>query len=840
MAAVREIWEPLSNIFMISIEERLRIAARTPAINRGDQPTSDAPDLTLGNTSEEQSRNEQIIVDLITQQEREVDIVRRDNMRRYLELEQFWRGNHWGIWSETAFNYLTPAQWANSQGQSEDSLPRRRWTTNMFQSFGLAVIAACGQRIPKVRWEPVDTEDDADIATSRAASNIARLVERNNKLNLLSIKEAYLGWTQGMYGSYTRYVVDKKFKTHLEPVVEMVEKSTDYLHCSHCLTDIPLTNVPEILKAKCPNCGNPLGPEDYVPGEPVEVPEIVGYEPYPNGREVISIYGAMNIKVMPQANALDETLYLGLCEERPRSAIRAAYPVKADRIEANQQGAEDQFERIVRLQLVGGQGRVIAGHIAPFQSLVTYKRFWMRPELFYDLGAGQQDLRDRLLKAYPDGCRVDLAGDEILAIRAENMDDHWALCMPMPGQGAYREPWGWSCLDSQKQLNHCENVIAEQAERGSAPPVFANAEYVNIEAIKGKPNEPASIVGVKMERGGARMPMSELMWQPKIMIDANIYQRRTELIGNMQQLANAPNAMRGVGEKHLDTAGAYRQALNQSIGVYMILWEQTKEFHCDTMTLAVECFRKNRTEDTKVNVFQEASGRTATEYIRLDELQGSVNCVPESDEGFPSTWPEIVDRILTMTKTIPAEMTALMNLPANAPLARKVIGVPELYLPLEKAREKQYREIDILLTQQAVGPDQNGLMIPSIRAEIWMDDHAAEMATIREWSEGAKGIEARKSSPLGFANVQAHLIDHVVAMDIQQAQQAKIQQTVSLKILGPPPVPPGTPTGTPGAPTAPGKHPVPAKPVGGTVNKPPASPATPAAPTAPAPPGPPK
>jgi len=521
----------------------------------------------------------------------------------------------------------------------------------------------------------------------------------------------------------------------------------------------------------------------------MEVPEITGYEPYPNGQEVIDIYGAMNIKVMPQANKLAETLYLILVEERPRAAIRAAYPDKADRIEANQQNAEDQFERMVRLQLVGGQGRVIAGHIAPFQSLVTYKRAWLRPEMFFDLGSDQNALRDRLLKQYPDGCRIDMSGDEILKVQEEDVDKHWSLCMPMPGQGAYREPWGWSCLDSQKQLNHCENVIAEQAERGSAPPVFANAEYVNIEAIKGKPNEPASIVGVKMERGGARMPMSELMWQPKILIDTNIYQRRTELIGNMQQLANAPNSLRGVGEKHLDTAAAYSQALKQSIGVYMILWEATKEFHCDTMANGVQCFRDNRTEDTKVNVFQEASGRTATEYIRLEELQGSVNCVPESDDGFPETWPEISDRILALTKAIPQEMTLLMNLPANAPIARKVIGVSQIWLPTEKAREKQYREIDVLLTQQAVGPDENGQMIPSIRAEIWLDDHQTEIATCREWSEGEKGIEARKSNSTGYANVEAHLIDHVVAMQVQAAEQAKITQQVSLKILGPPPAP---------------------------------------------------
>ncbi|HXI43458.1 MAG TPA: hypothetical protein VNH83_25985 [Bryobacteraceae bacterium] len=640
--------------------------------------------------------------------------------------------------------------------------------------------------MPKSAWR------EEDLATAKAASDICDLIESNNKLKLLAIREAYLGWTQGMWGGYVRYLVDKKFGTHKEPIMEMstVKVEDDYFECPQCHAKTPEEAVVGSGQLACPQCSTPLDQADFHEGETAEVPVVSGSKTYPDGQEVISIYGALNLKVMPQANSQDETLYLVCVEEKHRAALRAAFPEKAKEIDFSEGSAEDTYERRARLQLfggVGGQGRTTSGYTMPFSSLLTYKRAWLRPEAFWDID--DEEVRDELLAKLPDGARIDIAGKVCLRVTPEDMDTCWCLCMPMPGQGAYREPWGWSCLDSQKQFNNVDNLIAEYMERAAFTPIAFNSELVNGEALQGKIAEPGSFIPVKLEKGGRQYKLDELFHEFKSTMSENVMSRRKDMVEAMQSVSGAQPALWGGGIQHIDTASGYQQALNQTLGQYMLLWAAVTEFHSSLMLLAVECFRRNRDQDTDLTVV-EKSGEFAAKYIRLDQLKGNILAEPEADDGFPSTWSETVDRLVGLAKNpqIAEQLQQLFALPSNAPLARRFIGIPELVFPLEQSREKQWREIDALLDGQST-PDPlnlNPYGIPSQPVHIWTDNHEVEMATIQEWCDDDKGITASKENPLGFNNVMAHFLAHKIGQITVQAQVQKLGMEIQAGILPPP------------------------------------------------------
>jgi hypothetical protein len=62
--------------------------------------------------------------------------------------------------------------------------------------------------VPSVRFFPQSAQAEGDIAAAKAATEVAHLVERNNRIGNLIVDEAFHLWTSGKVGAYVRYVVD--------------------------------------------------------------------------------------------------------------------------------------------------------------------------------------------------------------------------------------------------------------------------------------------------------------------------------------------------------------------------------------------------------------------------------------------------------------------------------------------------------------------------------------------------------------------------------------------------------------------------------------------------------
>src|SRR5207237_8801732 len=94
----------------------------------------------------------------------------------------------------------------------------------------------------------------------------------------------------------------------------------------------------------CHDCGAQLSAADLRKAERVSVPRIAGTRRVPNGQEVISIAGGLELNTPVWANEMHEYPYLQWQAERHREELKAAYPHVGNKIEsAPSQGAEDVY-----------------------------------------------------------------------------------------------------------------------------------------------------------------------------------------------------------------------------------------------------------------------------------------------------------------------------------------------------------------------------------------------------------------------------------------------------------------------------------------------------------------
>lgn len=76
--------------------------------------------------------------------------------------------------------------------------PRYEFVSNTYQAFGLALVSVLSQDVPRVRFYPTSAQAE------EAATEVAGLVEHNNRIGKLIVEEAFNLWTDGKAGAYVR------------------------------------------------------------------------------------------------------------------------------------------------------------------------------------------------------------------------------------------------------------------------------------------------------------------------------------------------------------------------------------------------------------------------------------------------------------------------------------------------------------------------------------------------------------------------------------------------------------------------------------------------------------
>jgi predicted RNA-binding Zn-ribbon protein involved in translation (DUF1610 family) len=812
-------------------------------VSYSNEPGNEAGSIDLGPNNEhlEDAKPELVnaLRELVLQYRQEGVVARRHEIRRIRQARLFWQGLQYAWWNPNDMNWHLPFEQKFSDDRELEEMPRYQFVTNFYQGFGLSFIAVLSQDVPSVRFYPQSAQSLEDISAARAASDVATLIEQNNHVEHLLTSIGYFLWTDGKLGAYVRYVADgQRFGFHEEHVLEALEipLGEDVYVCPECGKEtvaqafrpegdsspdgaMPADRkslTPEGVSYKCPNCGAELAEENLRKAERVTVPRIAGARRVPNGQEVISIAGGLELNTPVWANEMHEYPYLQWQAEVHRAKLKAAYPHAADKIESSpSQGSEDVYARVSRLSVEQGLPSIHPGDA--LMNLITFDRTWLRPWAFYAIE--DEAVRKELLSLFPDGCYVAFAGEAYCEARSENMDDHWRVLHALPGDGQNRPSVGDSLVQVQERYNVLSNMQAETYEYG-IPPIYADPQVLDFDALANQIAEPAAHFPARARPG---QPLAAGFFQPApAQVPPDMLRHQQDLIGPVSQfLTGLFPAVFGGNMEDVKTASGYALARDQAMGRLGLVWRRTKQFYADVILLAVDCFRKNRPEDAESPLLG-PDGVFDSRVIRIADLKGNICVHPEADETFPrlkSQQRGVLQQLFGINDPI---VQRALTEPANMGYIKNVLGLTELVIPGEDSRNKQLREIQQLLASapiviaiphqavaQAFRPegapssnvtaaaerkdltpegvsytgDNSGshesparpvpdgvtshqsrpLVLPSVPVDALLDDHAVEFEECKRWANSEAGQAARMTNPAGFANVRAHAEAHLRA-----------------------------------------------------------------------------
>jgi hypothetical protein len=725
---------------------------------------------------------------------------RRQEVRRIKQAHQFWRGWQYLWWNERDQNWQLPFEQKRSDNSTLEDLPRYEFVTNIYQAFGLSLVAVLSQDVPRVRFFPSSAQAEEDVAAAKSATEVAQLVERNNRIGNLIVEEAFNLWTDGKVGAYVRFVVDgQRFGFHPETEIgaREVKIGSDVYVCPECgaenntakgrasddnaapnADDGTNTNTGRI----CDTCGALLTEEDFVAAEMVTGPMAETRQRVPNGQEVVTIVGGLELKTPPWASEMHEYPYIQWNMKVHQARLRAAYPHAADKIGSPVASGSQEYERLARLAQSQG-GPLTEGGDTNI-NLITFQRTWLRPWAFFALD--DKALRDELLEMSPDGAYVAFAGDTYCESRSENMDDHWRVLHALPGDGSSGRPaLGDALISVQERFNTLSNLQMETYEYG-IPPIYADSEVLDFDALQGQTAEPGAHYPARAKPGQS---LAAGFFQPDAAeVPADLAEHAAGLMGPVAQfLTGAFPALFGGAMSNNDTASGYAMARDQAMGRIGLVWRRMKFFHADIMLLAVDCFRRNRPNDVEVTLLG-AGAAFESKWIRLADLKGNLFSYPEMDEQYPTLWSQQRAVLLQLLANPDPQMQAILAHPENTALIKRLIGLEEFVIPEEESRTKQYREIAQLVAEMpvvhrqdvtaAVGPAaaaaspggvEAEVILPSVMPDEFADNHAVELEICMRWFSSDAGQVAKIEAPLGYTNVRAHALFH---RDFLRKQQA--------------------------------------------------------------------
>jgi hypothetical protein len=799
--------------------------------------------------------------ELVRQYRQEGVVARRHEIRRIRQARLFWQGLQYAWWNPNDMNWHLPFEQRFSDDRELEEMPRYQFVTNFYQGFGLSFIAVLSQDVPSVRFYPQSAQSLEDIAAARAASDVAQLVEQNNHVEQLLTSIGYFLWTDGKLGAYVRYVADgQRFGFHEENILEALEipLGEDVYVCPECGKETPASaatpsaragtsSTPpgvilsdsegsqpmrnrgasddEILRdansaslrmtpPACKYCGEALTDAHLRKATRVTVPRVVGTHRVPNGQEVISIAGGLELNTPVWANEMHEYPYLQWQAEVHRAKLKAAYPGVANKIEsAPSQGSEDVYARVSRLSVEQGLPSIHPGDA--LMNLITFDRTWLRPWAFYAIE--DEAVRSELLVMFPDGCYVAFAGDVYCESRSESMDDHWRVLHALPGDGQNRPSVGDSLVQVQERYNVLSNMQAETYEYG-IPPIYADPQVLDFDALANQVAEPAAHFPARARPG---QPLAAGFFQPApAQVPPDMIRHQQDLIGPIAQfLTGLFPAIFGGNMEDVKTASGYALARDQAMGRLGLVWRRTKQFYADVLLLAVDSFRKNRPEDVEIPLLG-PEGVLDARSIRTADLKGNICVHPEADETFPrlkSQQRGVLQQLFTINDPV---LQRALTEPANLGYIKNVLGLTEMVIPGEDSRNKQLREIQQLLASAPIvvnlpvarhaslasppveGPAAAGalqpvpqesgvapaslpagsdttpqnhqsrleagattaLVLPSVPVDQLLDDHGVEFEECKRWANSEAGQSAHMTNPAGFANVRAHAEAHLRAM----------------------------------------------------------------------------
>jgi hypothetical protein len=761
--------------------------------------TADDPQNSGGITKEDQDK----LIALVKRYKQQWSQNRIILMQRCLENLEFFKGNQFlsfgpgNLQGFDAGNFMGGGIGNSTHAQNADDTDLYRFCNNFYQMLAVGFIAALCPQVPKSKWMPEDAEELADVATAKAAQTIIDIVERDNKeASQLKGQLLYM-FSCGAAFRHTRYIVDAdRNGTKPQPVYDTTETTImpARMHCFNCGANNPPQGP------QCQNCNTQMGGDSFFPPVSGPVTRQVGTQEVPQGATVQDVYSPIDVDCDPSARNMRQTPILNLETEVHLSALRGAYPGMYSQIVASatsELSGNGSMDRVYR-QLVYSQASGRTDVLADLKP--TLSRTWIQPWAF-DL-EDDQAFGIRMRAKFPSGCLLINTGETFLCAQEADLNKEWTWAGTHEKFGLYPPAPGDIVVPFQKAYNDLASILRDGIDRGFGGILLGNNDLIGSEAMNGKQLLPCVINPVHIKRNGppGSMKLSDAIFQAEINLHIQEgMEYCKEQMMNAQMFAMVPpQVYGGQGDPSIETAAGQKQQLGTAMGVLNIYWENLKDEHAAADGLAVECAQENLTEDLRQVI--EEKGGYQNQYVRLDDLQGSVHAYADEDQGLPVSASELRQRWMDLLQAADDKnpvVQAIFDDPTNQEQAADALGVPGMVVPGAAMRTKTLMILEKLQQAQPT-PQTNpqtgqptGQMQPSIMPDELIDDFDVAKKTVRQYCQERPQIA--DDNPQGFQNILAYLTA-LTAMEttfnVQQAQQSGTVKGAELQAAAPPPPPP--------------------------------------------------
>jgi DNA-directed RNA polymerase subunit RPC12/RpoP len=686
--------------------------------------------------------------------------IRLTQVQKWKRLELYFNNLTNVFWDSGASNWRIP-QWDDLEDGQDFAESR---TINIYRAHAEAVIAAASIKVPGVVFFPKDADSIEDIESAITRSKISRLVQKQNKSQLLFMKALAIFFNEGTVFSYSLAHESNDFGKRKQARYAKESSNSYELTCPNCGADLGATNsLEELEPIQCPECGEVVTPEVETKTAEIDVP--AGYDILPKSGVRMSVYGPLDCKVAFYARSQSDTGYLIYKHAQAVAFLREAYPHIASQIvAASGDSYDDDWMRLP----------VIYQGLTPDNTAVV-RCVWFRPWQFNGLEErGEDSLASRLKEKFPKGCYCVFINDVFAEAYEEDLDDHWTISQSPLSKTIHGEPLGTNLAVIQDLRSEVMELKLQTMEHGISE-VFADSAAINFNAYKDSQARPGTVYPLKRDPGERA---GDLFYETRTAtLSPEVSRLQKDLDEDAQFTTGSQPSIYGGSVGGGTTATEYKMSRAQALQRLGLVWQLISNWWAESVEKATAIYADHLSEDE--NYVTSENGGFQNNRISKASLTGEIQSVePDFSDQLPLTWEQKHDVIMGLFQMGNPMVDAVLTHPVNNQLIKQATGLQELYIPGEDQRNKQYYEAALLFEQEPT-KDGQGQDVPSIMPD-GEDDDPIHIQICKAILVSLKGLRTKEERPSGFRNLQLHLEMHQqrVAQKAQQGNETPQGQPV--------------------------------------------------------------
>lgn len=735
---------------------------------------------------------------------------RDQRIRRALRAIEYDHGNQYISWDPSSGGYISPFSDVTAGSvfdqQGGDKVYHK--VTNLCQWARKITVATLTRQLPHVEFWPADSESDEDNRTSKAKSQAALKIGRDNgDEELLELGSEYL-FNTGSFFRHIYWSMDARLTgTQMQPEIGWQDRNVlpSRYSCPDCGMDNPAPPIAqgqEPPPVNCLSCYRKLGSAYFHAGVSMKTPVVTGQREVPLGMVRQDLWNMLNVDTMPnidtsKGSPIMRLPMLDLQCEITRGGFRTMYPGAWDEIQNAQPEGGALDSGVARDARFRASSPSMMTNMAMSDRMPTYHRLWITEE--FCRMADDRDKGEQLAELITQDGRVSgacavIVNDKIIDIQRSDLTKSFTWCGTKRGAGTFPPALVEPGLDIQDRYNDRSNSMDEYYDRMGCPPILFD-ETMIASGLSNQFLPPGTLKGVPANRDMGRS-LKDAFFQPDFHQDNGVGTWIEQSLVIFQLLLGCQPQTYGGSDPNIQTAQGQQQALGTATTILMLTLKQMRRENADASELSVDCLIANAQADIKSVTKSDDAVDFKTETIALADLSvGTAEAYPEASEGYPVDFDDqraLYKELLVAAKDNPIIQEVLDSYEAQR-LAMAYLGPPGLELPQKVPRDKVLRDIGMLTkgtARQAIDPDtQQPIMIPSVMPDKDVDGPTLDSVSIPLVIRYLlKNYQLAQTNPPVFENLKAYL---------RVCKQFSVQQKMQLP---PPPAPGGAPQLPPGPP----------------------------------------